>query len=434
MHGVHSNNGSQQCWTQINAITSFIDGSHIYGSSKARVSALKDEGTPYLLKVKLINNTEFPPERTGPDVDSCIKRNGSDDICFDTGDGRGNENPSQAVLYTIFLREHNRIARQIKSLKPNATDEGIFETARKIIGALLQKITYVDYFGALLGRDINTHYLFAHKGRTKFNPSVDPSAIISFATAAFRLRYTQIIDTVPVGDTLKVPLSEVYNRPAFAIDNLEDLVHGMTSGSSRLQGNQIRTNALDRNFVQGVTNKYYEPLERPGYGLDLVALTIQRGRDHGLPSYTKFREFCNLRPLTGFDDTDALGPFASNFAQVYNSVDDIDLFPALMHEKLVTGLGGPTLNCLLVIGFYRLKFGDRFFFTHDQEQFGFNNAQLASIRSTTLARIFCHNTNIDSLPSAVFRLPSSKNRFVSCETLRTGGLDLELFADLSTQV
>lgn len=43
---------------------------------------------------------------------------------------------------------------------------------------------------------------------------------------------------------------------------------------------------------------------RGNYGLDLAAMIIQMGRDHGIPGYTAFRSACGLRRPANFTDLD----------------------------------------------------------------------------------------------------------------------------------
>ena len=38
------------------------------------------------------------------------------------------------------------------------------------------------------------------------------------------------------------------------------------------------------------------------FGLDLVALNVQRGRDHGIPGYVEYRKICQVGPSDSFND------------------------------------------------------------------------------------------------------------------------------------
>ena len=58
------------------------------------------------------------------------------------------------VLHTIWVREHNRIARKLKQIKTGWNGEKVYQETRKIIGAMMQHITYNEYLPALLSEEV----------------------------------------------------------------------------------------------------------------------------------------------------------------------------------------------------------------------------------------------------------------------------------------
>jgi hypothetical protein len=87
--------------------------------------------------------------------------------------------------------------------------------------------------------------------------------------------------------------------------------------------------------------------ETSGFGTDLASLNIQRGRDHGVPSYNAYREFCGLRRARNWNDL--AGSFNNEtlqkYIQTYSTPDDIDLWSAGVSERPLPGsMVGPVFG------------------------------------------------------------------------------------------
>lgn len=72
-----------------------------------------------------------------------------------TGDSRINQTPTLAVLHTLLLREHNRVADILSNLNPLWTDEKLYQEARKIVIAEIQHITYQEWLPLNFGKNFD---------------------------------------------------------------------------------------------------------------------------------------------------------------------------------------------------------------------------------------------------------------------------------------
>ncbi len=112
-------------------MTSFIDGSTIYGSSKEEAENLRTFSLGQL-KVQFNENFDelLPPDHNGLDCRQEAEADG-DRRCFKSGDVRVNEHPGTAAMHTLWVRQHNRLAQSMADLNPHWNDEQIFQVTKK---------------------------------------------------------------------------------------------------------------------------------------------------------------------------------------------------------------------------------------------------------------------------------------------------------------
>merc|ERR1712098_658185 len=170
-------------------------------------------------------------------------------------------------------------------------------------------------------------------------------------------------------------------------------------------------------------------------GLDLVAVNIQRGRDHGLPGYNKYKEICTGEKAKDFNDLRKVmdAKHIEQLKSVYRHVDDIDLyvggFLEAAHEDSILG---PVFKCIIGDQFARIKKGDRFFYDLGVDQnIAFTEQQLNQVRRTSMARVICDNTDdIDRIQPLAFKMPTSRaNAMRACTEDSIPKVNLQVFKE-----
>ena len=409
-----------QARTPVNEITHYLDGSVIYGSTKTRANFLREfeggrlkVGEPFPAGTGKESLPQIPPcppqenskgEVLPPPTDCCPP---GFTTCFVAGDVRANEEVSFIVIHTIWLREHNRIAAALADLNPEWDDERLYQESRKIVIAQLEQITLYEFLPVILGQQFFDKLIGIYPG---YQPANDSSIPNGFSTAAYRFGHTLIQDTfVRAGDDYlpnelgPLKLRDSFMNPQGYFDSqaTDPILRGWITQPAR---------AFDEFVTNVLTTQLFEREE--GMGLDLATLNIQRSRDHGLPPYPVWKRFCEKK----FPELRDLFEFSSEltkirFLQTYGGLDTLDLWPGGLAEGTIPGgMIGPTFACIFAITFSNLRNGDRFWYENTSPQ-AFTPAQLAEIRKTSLARVFCDNG--DSI-STVQRNPFLMGNRVSC--------------------
>ncbi len=382
---------------QINTITAWLDGSVIYGSDEERAKwlrsgecgKLKVSPSPYgdLLPCNTVSgdcNDTIDPD--APSMAMNQNRDGSYVKVFVAGDIRANEQPGLTALHTLFVREHNRICDELAA-NGSCHDEKNYQYARKVVGGILQSILYNELLPAL---GVQT-------GNDKYDRNASPNIFNSFATAAFRLGHTMVTNEIPVinndcGEvSSSLALADAFFNPSILMNQG---VEGILRGLYRQTQEKI-----DLKLVHGVRNFLFGP---PGAGgLDLAAMNIQRGRDHGLPFYNTIRDNFGMKKVKSFAEITADATVQKALKDAYGSVEKIDAWIGMLAEDKVPGTSfGPTLHTILSLQFRSIKQADRFYYTRDYQ---LRKQVRDEITETKISDVIKRNTDIGLISRAFFK-------------------------------
>jgi len=376
---------------QINQITSYIDASMVYGSDPVRARALRTLDGTGRLKTSPGNLLPF-------NTDGLPNLGGSDPTLFLAGDIRANEQVGLTAMHTLFMREHNRMADLMHTHFPQLDDDAIYEMARAWVGALVQVITYKEFLPMLLGPD-------ALKPYTAYKSEVNAGIATEFSTAAYRVGHTLLSPVLLRLEKNGKPIPEgnLNLRDAFLVPwritnegGIEPLLRGLASG---------RAQEIDNFVIDDVRNFLFGP---PGSGgFDLASLNLQRGRDHGIPSYNDVRLALGLSPALTFADITKNPDVQQRLASVYGNIELVDLWiGALCEDHLPGAMVGELIYTILVDQFERLRNGDRFFYLNT-----FPNFQIRILEATTLADVIRRNTPINrEIQDNVFLVPHKQHK------------------------
>uniref|UniRef100_H2Z324 NAD(P)H oxidase (H2O2-forming) n=1 Tax=Ciona savignyi TaxID=51511 RepID=H2Z324_CIOSA len=402
--GYSPNNPRQQ----LNEITPFIDGGLTYGINKAWSDALrllkknssyKGEG-----KFPIENSLGLPLANPPPPRDHELK---SATRFFRLGNPRGNENPFLLAFGMLWFRHHNWLARYLRDQHGNWSDEKVYNEARVLNIAVHQKIIMYDWLPLFLGECSGILGL----NGTCYKSAIHPGITHVFQSAAMRIGHT----LVPPGvfrrskyNTLVCFFMEAHvNKPglrtcntywnsveAIVESDIDKLLMGMASQIAEKEDNII---------TPDLRGSVFGPLDFSRR--DLMALNIQRGRDHGLPDYNTARESFGLKKRVSFEEINPV-LFQNNANNVPfqllqdlndthgGDISKMDVWTGGLLETLPTG-PGELFRLIIRDQFLRIRDGDRFWFENTKNGL-LTPSELEFVRNTTIRDVILRtNPNLD---------------------------------------
>ncbi len=312
-----------------------IDLSPLYGRTEAQTRALRllseAPGRRGRLKSQMIGAEEYSPflfneagdvkpEFAILDLPLGLKKltpEGRRTI-FAVGGDRVNAVPQTAMMNTLFLREHNRLAAMLEAKHGDWDDERVFETARNIVIVMFIRIVVEEYIN--------------HINTTQFPLQADPKA-------AWRARWNR-------PNWMTVEFSLLYRWHGLVMENTSwgDKAH--PGESTMLNNSLLIGSGLAQSFINVSANRAaLLGLENAANFMMFAELgAINQARINNVASYNDYRIAMGMEParnfatLVGSSDNPAeaarLTALAGRLQALYGDVNNVEYYVGLFAERV----------------------------------------------------------------------------------------------------
>ncbi|SDI24890.1 peroxidase family protein [Alloyangia pacifica] len=361
-----------------NVETHWWDGSQIYGSSEARIAAVRRGTGPEALpdgKLALDDRGLLPL-----DSPSCVPG-------LELSGVNGNWWIGLSVLHTLFVREHNAVVDRLKAEHPAASGDWLFGKARLVVSALLAKIHTVEWTPALMDSPVGRMAMRGNQwgivgeretgafGRMSMSEIINgipgspadhhgaPYAMTEEFTAVYRLH-----SLLPDSFDFRRARDDSHVQTA----DLAGVSAGAASGLYRdLSFDDVLYSLCTEHPGALVLHNYPEGLRHlkreNGHTIDLAAIDILRDRERGVPRFAEFRRQTGMSVPKTFSDITSNSTWAAELEDLYGTVDKVDLLVGTLAEAQSDrgqpprfGFSDTAFRIFILMASRRLK-SDRFF-------------------------------------------------------------------------
>lgn len=311
---------------------------------------------------------------------------------FAVGLEHGNSTLGNAVMNTLFVREHNRTADLIAAAHPEWDDERVFQTARNVATVVLLKIVIGDYI--------------VHISPIEFPLSIVPGMAekegwyrTNWIPIEFALLYRWhdlIPDKLVVGDNVLPGQSMRRANKWLRETGLDNVM----LAASRQPAGQIGLGNTPQFLVQRAEDG----------GADVKRLSLKMSRACRLPSYNAYRRNYGLKPVRSFEALTGETEMASRLKALYHDIDRLEWFVGLFAEGYGNDdMMGQLLLYMVANDAFTQALTNPLLARAVYNKRTFSQEGLDVIEGTsTLAQVIARNTNIADPAQVGFKVRSGR--------------------------